>query len=95
MAALFQRAVGYSHPAVKFFFDKDAGRVVSQKYTEHYPPDTGACVMWLKNRQPKHWREGQGPEDTPPPSGRYIIIDRVNENGEKSGETELRTEPKE
>jgi hypothetical protein len=21
------------------------------------PPDTAACIFWLKNRQPKHWRD--------------------------------------
>jgi hypothetical protein len=26
-------------------------------YTEHYPPDTAACLFWLKSRQPDRWRE--------------------------------------
>ena len=54
-AALFQRAVGYRHPAVKFFCDK--GIVVSQRYTEVYAPDVTACIFWLKNRQPDRWRD--------------------------------------
>jgi hypothetical protein len=25
--------------------------------TKHYPPDTTACIFWLKNRKPKEWRD--------------------------------------
>lgn len=55
VSALFQRARGYSHPAMKFF--NDEGHVISQEYTEHYPPDTTAAIFWLKNRQSKEWRD--------------------------------------
>lgn len=24
---------------------------------EHYPPNTTACIFWLKNRRPEDWRE--------------------------------------
>lgn len=24
---------------------------------KHYPPDTTACIFWLKNRQPDKWRD--------------------------------------
>lgn len=26
---------------------------------KHYPPDTTACIFWLKNRQPRKWRDKQ------------------------------------
>ncbi len=26
-------------------------------YTEHYPPDTAAAFIWLKNRQKQTWRD--------------------------------------
>ena len=26
-------------------------------YTEHFPPDTAAAFIWLKNRQPHRWRD--------------------------------------
>ena len=55
--SLFQRALGYSHPAVKIFHT-EAG-VVEHPYTEHYAPDTGAACFWLKNRQPDLWRDKQ------------------------------------
>jgi hypothetical protein len=26
-------------------------------YREHVPPDVTACIFWLKNRDPAHWRD--------------------------------------
>lgn len=53
--ALYHRAVGYNHPAVKIMqYD---GVPITVDYTEHYPPDTGAATLWLKNRQPEKWRD--------------------------------------
>lgn len=56
-ATLRERAMGYSHKAVKFFYDAKRGEVISQEYTEHYPPDVTACIFWLKNRRPELWRD--------------------------------------
>ncbi len=54
---LYHRALGYSHQSVKMF---NVGGVIEQvPYIEHYPPDTTACIFWLKNRQPDKWREKQ------------------------------------
>jgi hypothetical protein len=52
---LYQRATGYSHEAVKIF--NDGGKEMLVPYTEHYPPDTTACIFCLKNRRPDHWRD--------------------------------------
>ncbi|MGU7839406.1 helix-turn-helix domain-containing protein [Burkholderia sp. AW33-5] len=57
---LYQRATGYSHPAVKFFVIN--GVVVEKEYTEHYPPDTAAAIFWLKNRRKAQWRNTPDPE---------------------------------
>lgn len=54
--ALYHRATGYKHEAVKIFCNKD-GEVTEVPYVEHYPPDTTAGIFWLKNRQPKEWRD--------------------------------------
>lgn len=53
--SLYRRALGYSHPAVKIMQDK--GAVIVEPYTEHYPPDTAAASLWLRNRQPDKWRD--------------------------------------
>lgn len=59
--SLFHRAKGYSHDAVKIMTvasgDGCGSRIEEVEYTEHYPPDTTACIFWLKNRQREHWRD--------------------------------------
>lgn len=54
--ALYQRAVGFAHDAVKISFDKE-GEPIYAPYTEYCPPDPGAAKLWLTNRKPKEWRE--------------------------------------
>lgn len=54
---LYERALGYAHPAVKIF--NHAGIEMLVDYTEHYPPDTQAASLWLRNRQPAKWRDRQ------------------------------------
>jgi hypothetical protein len=54
---LYQRACGYSHPAVKIFMPQGAAEPVYADFTEHYPPDTQAASLWLRNRQPAKWRD--------------------------------------
>jgi hypothetical protein len=36
---------------------KSGGRPLTVAYTRHYPPDTQACVFWLRNRRSQNWRE--------------------------------------
>jgi hypothetical protein len=38
-------------------------------YIEHVPPDVTACIFWLKNRDPEHWRDSQQLEHV---LGKYI-----------------------
>lgn len=60
--ALFERAIGYTHEAVKIFNHEGEPLVVP--YTEHYPPDTAAAFIWLKNREPENWKDKQQHELT-------------------------------
>ncbi len=57
--ALYRRACGYNHPAVKIFLPSGAGEPIYAPYTKHYPPDTKAALRWLMNRQPALWRDRQ------------------------------------
>lgn len=61
--SLYQRAMGYSHPEddIKVI----AGEIVITPTIKHYPPDTTACIFWLKNRKPKEWRTAPESEDAP------------------------------
>jgi hypothetical protein len=54
--ALYKRATGYNHPAVKIFYNKDTGEVVKVPFTQHYPPETRAIEYWLFNRASDHWQ---------------------------------------
>lgn len=47
--SLHARAVGYSHPDVHI--SNYQGIITLTKITKHYPPDTAAAFIWLKNRQ--------------------------------------------
>lgn len=47
--SLHARAIGYSHPEEKIFCTD--GVVTRVKTVKHYPPDTAAAFIWLKNRQ--------------------------------------------
>jgi hypothetical protein len=56
--SLFHRAIGYSFDAEKVFPPKGEGREpVIVRYREHVPPDTTACIFWLKNRRQQQWRD--------------------------------------
>jgi len=57
--ALYRRACGYSHPAVKIFLPSRGSEPIYAPYTQHYPPDTKAALRWLMNRQPAKWRDRQ------------------------------------
>jgi len=51
--ALRKRALGFKRTVEKPFKD---GVVAC---LEELPPDTTACIFWLKNRQPDRWRDKQ------------------------------------
>ncbi len=55
--SLYLRAVGYTHDAVKIFMPTGAKEPVHAPYREHLPPDTTACIFWLKNRRREEWRD--------------------------------------
>ena len=73
-AALFRRATGYSHDAVKIMtvsVGDGCSDVREVPFVEHYAPDTTAAIFWLKNRRSDQWRdkrevEHSGAVDTRP-----------------------------
>lgn len=56
-ASLYERARGYSHPDVHVALFE--GKAVITPLVKHYPPDTNAASLWLRNRQSARWRERQ------------------------------------
>jgi hypothetical protein len=65
-------AVGYNYESVKIFMPAGRSQPVYAKYIEHMPPDVTACIFWLKNRDPQHWRDSQQMEHV---LGKYITSD--------------------
>lgn len=59
--SLYHRARGYEHPEDKIFCSA-TGKVTTVRTIKHYPPDTVACIFWLKNRQPDKWRDRERSE---------------------------------
>jgi len=53
--SLYRRALGYTHIENKIFQYK--GQIIRAETIKHYPPDTQAAVTWLRNRQPRLWRD--------------------------------------
>jgi hypothetical protein len=53
--SLYQRAKGYEHKEDQIF--QFQGNPVIVPTVKHYPPDSTACIFWLKNRQPAKWRD--------------------------------------
>lgn len=59
--SLYHRACGYSHPEDDIRVVN--GELVITPTVKHYPPDTTACIFWMKNRDKENWRAS--PEDAP------------------------------
>lgn len=60
---LYHRAIGYEHP--ELITASFQGEITdTMTVTKYYPPDTGAAMAWLKNRQPSKWRDKQEIETT-------------------------------
>jgi hypothetical protein len=60
-ASLYARAVGYRHEVERKFLHR--GEVKTFSVTVTYPPDTQACIFWLRNRRRPDWRDR--PADPP------------------------------
>jgi hypothetical protein len=53
---LFERALGYTSKETKRVeIEGKPARIIT--ITKEYPPDTTACIFWLKNRDPESWRD--------------------------------------
>jgi serine protease inhibitor len=53
--SLYRRGTGYS--CTETHVSNYQGEITLTEITKNYPPDTTACIFWLKNRQPDKWRD--------------------------------------
>ena len=56
-AKLYHRATGYEHEDVHV--SNYQGDITLTPLTKHYPPDSTACIFWLKNRRRGEWPDRQ------------------------------------
>ena len=59
--SLLKKALGYKYEESKSFgMVNEEGKIVTaraEKTMKEVPPDSTACIFWLKNRQPTKWRD--------------------------------------
>lgn len=74
--SLYHRAKGYEHKeTITATFQ---GKITdTMEVIKHYPPDTPAATLWLKNRQPAKWRDTQNIEIAGV-NGGPLLIQAVN-----------------
>ena len=72
--SLFHRAKGYSHPEDKIFYDAKSGETAIVPTIKHYPPDTTACIFWLKNRRKDEWRDRKEVAGTVEHNHRHAVM---------------------
>jgi len=86
--SLYQRATGYEWVEQQSFKTRrieyrDGKRVAEYDEVVTVPmkrfmlPDVTACIFWLKNRQPKLWRDKQDHELSGP-AGRVVTVDMID-----------------
>jgi hypothetical protein len=80
---LFARAVGYSHKVDRTVLHRGEERTISN--IVKYPPDTQACIFWLRNRQRQFWSEKAAtePEST---SDFIAVLDAAGESVRNAGD---------
>lgn len=80
--SLYLRALGYAHPDVHV--SRYQGEVTVTEIVKHYPPDTAACVFWLRNRCPDLWRERRVEEGDAPEARAFSfnVVDGRAEHGD-------------
>lgn len=76
--SLYRRACGYSHPEDKIFVVDGEPLIVPT--VKHYPPDTAAAFIWLKNRA--GWRD-KVDHNVNSQSHNSITITALDDNGKK------------
>jgi hypothetical protein len=64
---LYDRAVGYQHTVERNVLHRGEERKITN--TVRYPPDTQACIFWLRNRRRQTWQAKPADADEPDDGG--------------------------
>ena len=83
--ALFDRAKGFSRKVSRTTIYEVEERIVTN--TMFYPPDTQACMLWLRNRQLEFWQAGaEAPLEPEFVDDVVALLDAVRESRRRAGE---------
>ncbi len=58
-ASLFKKACGFVREINRSAYNPKTDKLTEWVEELYHAPDTTACIFWLKNRQPKKWRDKQ------------------------------------
>ena len=78
--ALYRRAIGCTVTKQHAVRSKDADgneRIETVKLKIEVPPDTTACIFWLKNRRPAQWRDSYKAPELPPRPVDMAVVERA------------------
>ena len=84
--ALFERCKGFSHQVTRTTLYRGEERKVTN--TVEYPPDTQACIFWLRNRRRQGWavRPAAMPPDVGAPTVTMLAeLDAAGERARQGG----------
>ncbi|GEP60637.1 hypothetical protein RSO01_78030 [Reyranella soli] len=76
-ASLYARAVGFRHKVERTFLCR--GEPKSFSVTVAYPPDTQACIFWLRNRRRADWRDRPAEADAQS-EDEFALLDTASES---------------
>jgi transcriptional regulator with XRE-family HTH domain len=81
--SLFERAKGYSHEVTRNLLHQGVERTLTN--TVRYPPDTQACMFWLRNRQRRYWGQKVDPS-TEADDAMMAALDAASERARHAGD---------
>ena len=77
--SLYERAVGYRHTVERIMFHRGEEKRITS--TVQHPPDTQACIFWLRNRRRDVWGNQRPANDAAEPD--YDIAAELDAAGEQ------------
>jgi hypothetical protein len=79
---LYERAVGFKHKVERTVLHRGEERTI--KNTVRYPPDTQACIFWLRNRRPQTWQPRADDADDRADEGTPDMVALLDAAGERA-----------
>ena len=79
---LYERAVGFQHKVERNVLYRGEEKQITN--TVRYPPDTQACIFWLRNRRRQTWRATPDDADDRADEGAHDMVALLDAAGERA-----------